>query len=486
MEICSAVKKVLLVTWCIVLLSILTLYFVGGDQLYYASVDTGDMVQATNETTELVTNTMIEQPFVFEGTKIDSIWLYGTDHNKVVGGILRLEIVDDAGKTIANKEIDMAQFSSNNPVRITMDSAVSVTPNRQYWLRLQVVDGSEGGVPSLYYGSSISLSRGELQLDVSESEKVTQNGVVLDGVLCYQIEGERSLIFGQYYWCFACIAIVLLGAYSIYLWRSAKQGKNCLTLRVIVAAKKYKFLLYQLVARDFKSKYKRSVLGILWSFLNPMLMMTVQYVVFSTIFKSEIENFAVYLLSGIVCYNFFSEVTNMALTSIVGNASLITKVYIPKYIYPISRACSSLINFGLSLIPLLCVMLVTRTPLTIAVALLPFGIVCLFMLALGIGMILASSMVFFRDTQFLWNVFNMIWMYMTPIFYPETIISGWLSVVFKANPLYHVIRFFRVVLLNGVSPEPKAYLFCFIASAIPFVVGAMVFKRTQDRFVLYL
>lgn len=486
MEICSAVKKVLIVMWCIVLLSILTLYFVGGEQLYYASVDTGDVVQATNETVELVTNTSLEQPFVFEGTKIESIFLYGTDHNKVVGGIMQLEIVDDSGQVIAKKEIDMALFSSNSPVRVTMDSAVLVIPNKQYRLRLRVVDGSQGGVPSLYYGSSISLSRGELQISVSESEKAIQNGTVLDGILCYQIEGERSLVFGQYYWYFAGVAIILLGIYSMYLWHSAKQGKNCLSLRLIAAVKKYRFLLHQLVARDFKSKYKRSVLGILWSFLNPMLMMTVQYVVFSTIFKSEIENFAVYLLSGIVCYNFFSEVTNMALTSIVGNASLITKVYIPKYIYPISRACSSLINFGLSLVPLLCVMLATRTPLTMAVTLLPFGIVCLFMLALGIGMILASSMVFFRDTQFLWNVFNMIWMYMTPIFYPETIISGWLSVVFKANPLYHVIRFFRVVLLNGVSPEPKAYLFCLVASLIPFAVGAMIFKRTQDRFVLYL
>lgn len=486
MKVQNSIKKVLGCAWIIFILSIMILYFVGGSQLYYASVDTGDMVQATNETAELVTGTIIEQPFSFEGTKINSIYLYGTDHEKVVGGTMSLEIVDGAENCLFDKEIDMALFSNNAPVRIELDNSVEVTPNAQYKLRLQVIDGSQGGVPSLYYGSSISLSRGELQISVSDHEKVTVNGNVSDGILCYQIVGERSLLFGQYYWYIVGLAAVVFGIYSLYVLVSAKKGKDILVLRLIAATKKYRFLLEQLVARDFKSKYKRSILGILWSFLNPMLMMTVQYVVFSTIFKSEIENFAVYLLSGIVCYNFFSEVTNMALTSIVGNASLITKVYIPKYIYPVSRACSSLINFGLSLIPLLVVMMVTRTPLTPAIALLPFGIVCLFMLALGIGMILASAMVFFRDTQFLWNVFNMIWMYMTPIFYPESIITGWMSILFKINPLYHVIRFFRTILLNGVSPEPKAYLFCFVASVVPLLVGAFVFKRTQDRFVLYL
>lgn len=486
MEVQKLTKKFIGCAWMIFVLSFMILYFVGGKQLYYASVDTGDMVQATNETAELVTGTTIEQPFSFEGTQINSIYLYGTDHGKVVGGTMALEIVDEEGECLVNKELDMALLSNNSPVRIELDNCVSVTANTPYKLRIRVLDGSQGGAPSLYYGSSISLSRGELQISMSDQEKLTVNGHALEGMLCYQIVGERSLLFGQYYWYIVGLAAVVLGLYSLHVFTSAKKGKDIFVLRLIAAVQKYRFLLEQLVERDFKSKYKRSILGILWSFLNPMLMMTVQYVVFSTIFKSEIENFAVYLLSGIVCYNFFSEVTNMALTSIVGNASLITKVYIPKYIYPVSRACSSLINFGLSLIPLFVVMIVTRTPLTPSIVLLPFGIVCLFMLALGIGMILASSMVFFRDTQFLWNVFNMIWMYMTPIFYPESIINGWMSILFKVNPLYHVIRFFRTVLLNGVSPEPKAYLFCFIASAVPLLAGAWIFKRTQDKFVLYL
>lgn len=195
-----------------------------------------------------------------------------------------------------------------------------------------------------------------------------------------------------------------------------KKHGNIVT-RLIDAFRRYGYLLRQLVSRDFKSKYKRSVLGVLWSFLNPLLTMLVQYIVFSTLFKSDIPNYPLYLLSGIVCFNFFSESTGMALQSITGNASLITKVYVPKYIYPLSRMLSSSINLLMSLIPLLLVMLLTWTPVRPAILLLPVGLVCLVGFCLGIGLILSTMMVFFRDTQFLWGVVSLLWMYATPIFY---------------------------------------------------------------------
>ena len=174
----------------------------------------------------------------------------------------------------------------------------------------------------------------------------------------------------------------------------------------------------------------------------------------------------------------------MALGSIVGNASLITKVYVPKYIYPVTRVMSSGINFGLSLIPLFFVLLVTRTPIRPSILLLPYGVGCLFAFSLGVGMFLAASMVFFRDTQFLWGVVNMLWMYATPVFYPESIIPAQIMPFYKCNPLYHIIRFIRIVLMDGVSPEPKAYLLTFIVAFVPLLIGATVFKRTQDKFVL--
>ena len=249
---------------------------------------------------------------------------------------------------------------------------------------------------------------------------------------------------------------------------------------------KYRFLIKQLVMRDFKTKYKRSVLGVLWSFLNPLLTMTIQYIVFSTLFRSDIPNFIIYLLSGIICYNFFAETAGLCLSSIVANASLIHKVYLPKYIYPFARALSSSINLLLSLLPLLLMMLLTRTPITPAILLLPFALLMLFLFSYGVGLLLATLMVFFRDTQFLWGVLSMLWMYLTPIFYPETIIPQAFLGVYKLNPLYHILRFVRTLLMSGVSPSPRAYLYCFLLCIAPLLLGLWIFRRKQDRFILYI
>ncbi len=176
----------------------------------------------------------------------------------------------------------------------------------------------------------------------------------------------------------------------------------------------------------------------------------------------------------------------MALTSIVGNAALITKVYVPKYIYPVSRVLSSTVNLLLSLIPLFAVMLFTGAAVRPALLLLPFGLFCLLVFSLGVGMFLATTMVFFRDTQFLWGVVSMLWMYITPIFYPESIIPDSIMPLYKCNPLYHIVRFIRIIMMDGVSPEPKAYCLCLLVSFIPLLLGAFIFKKQQDKFVLNL
>ncbi|MBR2926175.1 MAG: ABC transporter permease [Clostridia bacterium] len=247
---------------------------------------------------------------------------------------------------------------------------------------------------------------------------------------------------------------------------------------------KYRFLMKQLVARDFKTKYKRSVLGVLWSFLNPLLTMSIQFVIFSTLFKSDIDNFVVYLLTGIICFNFFSEAANMCLMSIIGNATLINKVYVPKYIYPLSRSLSSGINLLLSLIPLLLMLLITKTPITPAILLLPFALIMLFLFSYGVGLILATMMVFFRDTQFLWNIFSMLLMYLTPIFYPETIIPTQFLWLYRLNPMYQIITFVRTILIEGISPGPAAYLGCILVAVIPLLIGLLIFKKNEDKFVL--
>ena len=249
---------------------------------------------------------------------------------------------------------------------------------------------------------------------------------------------------------------------------------------------RYGFLLEQLVKRNFNTKYRQSMLGVLWSFLNPLMTMCVQYIVFSKLFRSDIPNYAVYLLTGIVFMNFFNEAVSMGMTSITGNASLIKKVYMPKYIYPIARVISSLINFVIALIPLMLVMMLNGLWPRPALFLLLFDIICLVGFITGMGLLLTTAMTFFQDTQFLWGVVSMMWMYLTPVFYPESIIPEKLLTLYHMNPMYQYVTFARICIIDGVSPEPTAYLWCILSSAVVFVLGAVVFKKNQDKFVLHL
>ncbi|MBE6975822.1 MAG: ABC transporter permease [Ruminococcaceae bacterium] len=249
---------------------------------------------------------------------------------------------------------------------------------------------------------------------------------------------------------------------------------------------RYTFLIKQLVSRDFKTKYKRSALGMAWSFVNPLLTMTVQYVVFSTLFKSDIPNYPVYLLTGIVFFSFFNEALTLGMTSITGNAALIKKVYMPKYIYPVSRVLSSLINFAFALMPLFLVVIFTGTPFQPAMLLLIFDIVCLLAFVTGMTLLLTTAMTFFQDTQFLWSVVSMMWQYVTPVFYPESIIPAKFLPIYRLNPMYQFITFARTCIIDGVSPGPSAYLRCILTAGIVLLLGVGVFRKQQNKFVLYV
>ena len=214
--------------------------------------------------------------------------------------------------------------------------------------------------------------------------------------------------------------------------------------------------------------------------------MSVQYLVFSTVFKSSIPDFAVYLMCGGILFNAFTEAVGLGLTSIVGNASLITKVYVPKYIYPVSRVLSSAVNMIISMIPLCGMILLTGIPLSKSMLLIPLVLLYATIFNIGMSLLLSSSMVFFRDTQFLWNVLSMLWMYMTPIFYPESIIPQKFLQLYHMNPMYQFIYFLRTITINGQAPGPNTFLHCTLCSVIPLLFGLWVFRKTQDRFVFYL
>ena len=254
--------------------------------------------------------------------------------------------------------------------------------------------------------------------------------------------------------------------------------------------KAYSYLMSQMIGRDFKIKYKRSILGIVWSLLYPVLMMVVMAVVFSKVFRFQVPglNYLVYLLSGIVMFNYFSDATNAAMTSVVANFQLMTKVYIPKYIFPLSKCLFATINFAISLIPLFILALVTGAPITPAYLLLPYSFICLFMFSLGLGFVLSTVSVFLRDMFYIYGIVILIWQYFTPIFYViDSLKPGiGLTLLFKLNPLYHYLGFARTILLDGVVPTQSAFLICGLSSLIVLIIGAIVFKTQQDKFIYYV
>lgn len=249
---------------------------------------------------------------------------------------------------------------------------------------------------------------------------------------------------------------------------------------------KYRELLVELVKRDIKIKYRRSILGILWSVLNPLLFMAVMTIVFSTIFKSNIENFPIYFLCGQIIFAFFSESTSIAQTAVLGNSSLIKKVYIPKYIFPIAKVCSSLVNAGFSLIAILIMMIFLQyvPPVTVLLFIVP--IFYTFIYSIGISLLLSSLAVFFRDTIHLYSLFLMVLSYFSAVFYPVDIIPEQFQIFIRFNPIYVFIDYFRQIIQQGIIPSLEMNILCIAHSVVAITIGYCVFKKNENKFILYI
>ena len=248
----------------------------------------------------------------------------------------------------------------------------------------------------------------------------------------------------------------------------------------------YSFLLRELVSRDIKVKYKRSFLGMLWTLLNPLMMMGVMTFVFSNLFKSDIPYFPVYYLTGNVLFSFNSEATNQAMVSVTGNASLLKKVYIPKYLFPLSKVLSSMVNLLFSFIALILVMLILRVPFFPTILLSPIPILYQIMFTVGLSLILSCVTVFFRDMVHLYSVVTLAWMYLTPLFYPVSIIPGNLRWIMSLNPLYCFINYMRQLILGNQLPGLMENLICFGWGLGMLALGLIVFYRLQDKFILHI
>lgn len=252
---------------------------------------------------------------------------------------------------------------------------------------------------------------------------------------------------------------------------------------------KYRTLIDQLVQRDIKTKYRRSVLGLLWTVLNPLLMMTVLSIVFSYFFSryGDVENFPVYLLCGQVIFNFFNESTSIAMGSIVHSGELIKKVYVPKYLFPITKVMSSGVNLLSSMIALVIVMVATRSRVTPTVLLAVFPLLYVLLFSTGVSLFLSAAAVSFRDLMHLYSVVTTAWMYLTPVIYPMSILDGapkWAVFIINANPLTAFIKIFRAVVLDGVTAPWILHVQSIVWCVIALVIGSLVFKKSQDKFIL--
>lgn len=449
-------------------------YFVGDKEIQYREKHT-ELPAADGALEEFSEGTVILQEFRSETDILSKLTFSVATYGRVNRGHIVVSLIDNS--TQRNLEI------------LTMESGLLEDNSLYEWQLKTPIENALGKSYTISVGSECPLGEAPTmyyQNGALPGFQMTVNGVLTDKMLRFSYAGYTKTFLGQYYWQTASLLTIVLLLYSMWAVLREKRGKGTIAGNLLRVGKRYKFLIQQLVARDFKTKYKRSVLGYLWSFLNPLLTMTVQYIVFSTIFRSDIKNFPVYLLSGIILFNFFTDAVGQGLSAIVNNASLITKVYVPKYIYPVTKVLSSSINLVISMIPLIIMALVTGAPMTKALLLLPFGLLCLLVFSIGLSLALSSAMVFFRDTQYLWGIISLAWMYATPLFYPENIIPAQYSFIHKLNPMYYIVKFVRTIFIEGISPEPVLYLYCMGSAVAMMIIGIIVFKKTQDRFVLYI
>lgn len=250
--------------------------------------------------------------------------------------------------------------------------------------------------------------------------------------------------------------------------------------------KRYQFLFEELVKRDFKKKYKRTVLGMVWSVLSPLLTLLVMKLVFTQFFGRNMPHFTIYLFCGNLVFSYFSESTSQGMMSLMSNASIFTKVNVPKYLFLFSKNVQTLINFGLSLCVFFLFCVLDRITFTWKFILLLYPIACLVLFNIGVGLVLSALFVFFRDIQYLWSVFTMLLMYMSAIFYTIDKYSYEVQCLFLLNPVYLFIRYFRKIVIEAAIPTIWFHLLMAADVLIVLGLGCWMYKKYNTKFLYYV
>lgn len=255
---------------------------------------------------------------------------------------------------------------------------------------------------------------------------------------------------------------------------------------MIEKLKKHQFLFEELVKRDFKKKYKRTILGMAWSILSPLLTLLVMRLVFTQFFGRTVEHYTTYLFCGNLLFAYFNEATSQGMQSLMGNAGIFTKVNIPKYLFLFSKNVQTLINFGLTLCVFFVFCILDSITFTWKFVLLIYPIICLILFNIGVGLILSALFVFFRDIQYLWSVFTQLLMYMSAIFYTIDHYSPMVQNLFLLNPMYLFIRYFRKIVIDATIPTIWFHLLMLVDVAIVLGLGCLMYKKYNTRFLYYV
>lgn len=248
----------------------------------------------------------------------------------------------------------------------------------------------------------------------------------------------------------------------------------------------HQFLFEELVKRDFKKKYKRTILGMGWSLLSPLLMLLVMRLVFTQFFGRTMSHYTTYLFCGNLVFSYFSESSSQGMMSLMGNAGIFSKANVPKYLFLLSKNAQTLINFGLTLCIFLIFCLLDGIIITWRFLYLVYPILMLLFFNIGVGMILSALFVFFRDIQYLWSVFTQLLMYLSAIFYS---IDGYEPIVqqlFMLNPIYLFIRYFRSVVIDAIIPSLAFHSLILLWVVVVLSFGSWMYKTYNTRFLYYI
>ena len=477
MKIRNLWDRILVVGCLILLIAGIGYYFLGYESLQevaYKEQYSGENVNKIITTLEK--GRFVEQKFVVHADYIRGVTLcFGMFGNVPDTGSIHVQFLNQDDQVLGEVQQDITTIIDNQNLYIAFPVTISISRGEEYSLRIWE-ERPDGTTAAALWGV-------EKQSDCDLYVDGEKTG---DGTIFFIPDGTRKGYYTPWYVSVWGILMVVFVGVCLLGKHTETKGKRSALTECVHIFSDYRFLLKQLVGKEFALKYRRSYLGFLWVILNPLMTMIIMSAVFTHLFKSGVENFPVFLIVGQVIFNFFSEATTNCTGTIVGSGQLIKKIYVPKYIFPISKVMFSFVNFVISFIPVAVVLIYFRIPVTRNVLYLPLLLFPLFMFSLGCGLILATMQVFMRDTQYLYSIIVMLLNYLTPVFYSTASLPQNMQNVMAFNPLYHFITIGRKILMYGQAPMVQEIGICYLFAIFFLVIGLKYFYKKQDRFILYI